>query len=186
LKTALPALFLCITFLSTIPVLPQINGSAESEIRSVMAQLLKASLEGDSDKVASLMTDEYIQTDISGHVQDKATWLKEYFNPIAELIRASKFRWEVYDRKDVQIHVYGDSAVVVGTLEAKGSGARWVPQTHTWAADPNASFSGTLRFTHVYVRRNGTWLLAALHNAVPVSSPPAKWLAMTLPRPSAP
>jgi hypothetical protein len=77
LKTALPALFLCITFLSTIPVLPQINGSAESEIRSVMAQLLKASLEGDSDKVASLMTDEYIQTDISGHVQDKATWLKE-------------------------------------------------------------------------------------------------------------
>ena len=139
-----------------------------------MAGRLKASLEGDSDKVASLLADEYVQTDISGHVQDKPTWFKEYFNPIAELIKAGKFRWEVYDQKELQFRIYGDSAVVVGVLDAKGSGARWVPQSHTWEADPNASFSGTLRFTHVYVKRNGKLLLAALHNAVPFLPPPSK------------
>lgn len=55
-KTASAALFLFITFFLTIPVSPQMNSSAETEIRSVMAQLLKASLDGDSDKVASLLT----------------------------------------------------------------------------------------------------------------------------------
>jgi len=146
----------------------------EAELRAVMAERLKASLEGDSGKVASLLADEYLQTDISGHVQDKSVWFKEYFNPLAELIRAGKFRWEVYDQKELQFRIYGDSAVVVGVLDAKGSGARWVPQSHTWETDPNASFSGTLRFTHVYVKRNGKWLLAALHNAVPFAPPPAK------------
>jgi hypothetical protein len=139
-----------------------------------MAQIRTASLEGDSERVSSLMTDEYLQTDISGHVQDKQTWLREYFNPLAELIKAGKFRWEMYDRKDVQLRIYGESAVTIGSLEAKGMGAKWVPQSHTWTADPNASFSGTLRFTHVYVKRNGRWLLAALHNAIPVSSTPPK------------
>lgn len=155
-------------------MLPQASGSAEAEIQSVMAQIRKASLEGDSDKVSSLMADEYLQTDISGHVQDKQTWLREYFYPLAELIKAGKFRWEVYERKDVQFRFYGESAVVIGSLEAKGVGAKWVPQSHTWAPDPNASFTGVLRFTHVYVKRNGRWLLAALQNAIPVPSTPAK------------
>jgi hypothetical protein len=56
-------------------------------------------------------------------------------------------------------------------LELKGSGARPTPQ-HTWVADPDAHVSLTLRFTRVYIKRNGKWLLAALHNAVPL--PPAK------------
>jgi hypothetical protein len=173
MRIRLSAIFLLIVF-ARIPMWPQEADSPEAQIRSVMARALKASLEGDSDTIASLMVDEYVQTDISGHVQDKSTWLKEYFHPIAELIRAGKFRWEVYDRKDVQIQVYNDSAVAIGALEAKGTGARWAPQTHTWIADPNASFGGTLRFTHVYVRRNGKWLLAALHNAIPVSPPAPK------------
>lgn len=156
------------------PLLPQASGSAEAEIRSVMTQIRTASLDGDSDKVSSLMAEEYLQTDISGHVQDKQTWLREYFNPLAELIKAGKFRWELLERKDVEFRIYGESAVVVGALEAKGTGAKWVPQSHTWAPDPNASSTGTLRFTHVYVKRNGRWLLAALQNAIPVSSTNAK------------
>ncbi len=166
--------FPLIAFVCAIAMLSQGSDSAEIEIRSVMAEARKASLEGDSAKIAALMTDDYLQTDISGHVQDKATWFKQYFNPIAELIRAGKFRWDVYDRKDVQIRLHGDFAVVIGALEAKGSGARWDPPTQTWIADPHATFSGTLRFTHVYVRRDGKWLLAALQNAVPVSPPARK------------
>jgi hypothetical protein len=150
------------------------SDSAEAEIRAVMAERLKASMEGDSAKVASLLADEYLQTDISGHVQDKSAWFSEYFNPIAQLIKAGKFRWEVYDQKKLQFRTYGDSAEVVGVLEAKGSGARWVPQSHTWEADPKASFSGTLCFTHVYIKRNGKCLLAALQNAVPFSPIPPK------------
>jgi hypothetical protein len=143
------------------------DSSTEAELRAVMFERRQASLEGDSEKIASSMADQYLQTDISGYVQDKAAWLNEYFRPLAELIKAGKFRWEVYEQKDVRLRMYGDSAVVIGRLEAKGSGARATPQ-HTWVADPNASFSGTLRFTHVYIKRNGKWLLVALHNALPL------------------
>ena len=147
------------------------DSSSEAELRAVMAERRKASLEGDTEKIASSMADEYRQTDISGYVQDKATWLNEYFKPLAELIKAGKIRWELYEQKDVQVHIFGDCAVVIGKVELKGSGAR--PGPRTFIADPNASFSATLRFTHVYIKRNGKWLLAALHNAVPVA-PPAK------------
>jgi len=41
------------------------SDSVEAEIRTAMAERLKASLEGDSDKVSSLLADEYLQTDIS-------------------------------------------------------------------------------------------------------------------------
>jgi ketosteroid isomerase-like protein len=144
--------------------------SSEAELRAVMAERRKAGLEGDTEKIASSMADEYRQTDISGYVQDKTTWLNEYFKPLAELIKAGKFRPEVYEQKDVQLRIFGDCAVVIGKLEVKVRGAR--PGLRTWVADPNASFSGTLRFTHVYVKRNGKWLLAALHNAVPLPPPP--------------
>lgn len=147
------------------------GSSSEAELRALMAERRQASLEGDSAKIASSMVDDYLQTDISGYVQDKTTWLNEYFNPLAVLIKAGKFRWEIYDEKEVQLHLYGDTAVVIGSLELKSAGARPDRDRHTWVADPNASFSRVLRFTRVYVRKNGKWLLAALHNAVPLAPP---------------
>jgi len=150
------------------------DSSTEAELRATMAERHKASLEGDTEKIAASMTDDYLQTDISGFVQDKGTWLKEYFSPLAELIKAGKFRWEVFDEKDVQIRIHGDTAVIIGTLQAKGSGARFDIERRTWVADPNAAFSRKLRFTRVYIRNNGRWLLAALQNAVPISASSVK------------
>jgi ketosteroid isomerase-like protein len=150
------------------------DSSAVAELRAAMAERHKASLEGDTEKIAASMTDDYLQTDISGLIQDKATWLKNYFVPLAELIRAGKFRWERYDENDVQVRIHGDAAIVVGTLDAKGSGARFDIEHHGWVADPNATFSGKLHFTRVYIRNNGSWLLAALQNAVAISATSVK------------
>src|SRR5579862_912422 len=90
-----------------------------------------------------------------------------------------KDRWEVFDRKDVQLRIYGDSAVVIGDLEAKGRGAKWVPQNHTWAtgvseAPANAS----------PVRRNDGVAVAYLQR-FPVSLPgdsPANELLLRRPQ----
>jgi imidazolonepropionase-like amidohydrolase len=43
------------------------RSSTEAELRAVMAELHRAALEGDTEKTTSLMTDEYVQTDSSGH-----------------------------------------------------------------------------------------------------------------------
>jgi ketosteroid isomerase-like protein len=158
------------------PLLPAepTDRSAEADLRATIEELRTASVEGDTQKVVAFITDDYLQTDISGLVQDKDTWLKNYFIPVAELIKAGKFRWETYNLKDVEIRIHGDTGIVVGALEAKGSGARFDVERHTWVADPNASFSGRLRFTRVYIRRDGKWLLAALQNAIPLSPAAAK------------
>ncbi len=148
------------------------NIPAEAELRAFMAELRKASIEGDVDAVANSMTDDYIQTDINGYRQDKTTWLNEYFRPLADLIKAGTFHWDEYERTSLQFRLYGDCAVVTGDLHAKGTGAKFGPQ-HTWVADPNASFSGTLHFTHVYIKQNGKWMLAALHNQMPLPPPNA-------------
>lgn len=140
---------------------------SETELRAAMAERRAAFLAGDVDKVASLMADEYLQTDIWGRIQDKNAWLDEYYKPLAALIKAGKARWEVYEQKDLQFRFYGNSAVVMGALDLKISGARADPQHH-WVADPNYhGTGGTLHFTHVYIKRKGKWLLAAIHNAVP-------------------
>ena len=146
--------------------------SSEIELRETMAELHKAALEGDTEKTASLMADDYLQTDVSGHVQDKTAWLNEYARPLAELIKSKKFRWETYEETEVHLHVYDDAAVVMGTLDLKGVGARW-GAGHTWVADPNAHPSLTLSFTRVFIRRNGKWMLAAIHNVVPAPPPAA-------------
>jgi ketosteroid isomerase-like protein len=146
------------------------SSNAEAELRAFMTELRTANIQGDVDTVANSITDDYIQTDINGYRQDKTTWLNEYFKPLADLIKAGKFHWDEYERTNLQFRFYGDCAVVTGELHAKGTGAKFGPP-HTWVADPNASFSGILHFTHVYIKQNGKWMLAALHNQIPL--PPA-------------
>ncbi len=162
---------LCLTVAAFGPVLgTNLNSSPEDSLHAATVERQKASVQGDTEKIVGFMTDDYIQTDVWGQVQDKATWIREYFNPLAELIRAGKFKWNVYQDKDVQVRVHGDTAIEVGAMVLEGVGARITPE-HTWVADPDAHLSGTLRFTRVYIRRNGKWLLAAVHNSMPPSRP---------------
>lgn len=147
------------------------TSNTETELRAFMTELRRANIQGDVDTVANSITDDYIQSDINGYRQDKTTWLNEYFKPLADLIKAGKFHWDEFERTNLHFQFYGHCAIVTGELHAKGTGAKLGAQ-HTWVPDPNASFSGTLHFTHVYIRQNDKWMLAALHNQVP--PPPAK------------
>jgi len=52
------------------PNSPKPAGSPEVELCAFMAELRKASIEGDVDTIANSMTDDYVQTDINGYRQD--------------------------------------------------------------------------------------------------------------------
>jgi uncharacterized protein DUF4440 len=137
----------------------------EPELQSAMAARTKANLEGDTDKVESLMVEEYLQTDISGRVQSKSEWLAEYFKPLAALIKEGQFHWDVWEEKILQIRRFGDAVVMVGNLTLKGRGASPVPG-RGWVASPQATLGpAVLHFTRLWVKRDGKWLLAAVHNA---------------------
>jgi len=143
--------------------------SVDRDLRNAMAERHKAMLAGDTDVVERLTADEYVQTDISGYVQDKSAWLNEYFRPLAALIKAGRFRWDTYEEKDVQTRTLGDTVIVIGSMILKGTGAK--PNGHTWMESPETTFAGTLRFTRVWAKRDGSWKLAALQNAlIPTSA----------------
>ena len=143
--------------------------SVERDLRSAMDERHKAMVAGETDVVERLTADEYVQTDISGYVQDKSAWLNEYFRPLAALMKAGKFRWDAYEEKDVQIRSFGDTAIVIGSITLKGTGAK--PSGHTWVESPETTFTGTLRFTRVWVKRDGSWKLATLQNSlIPTST----------------
>ena len=150
---------------------PKLSLRPPPELRDAMAELRKASLAGDTERVERPMADEYLQTNVSGQVQDKSAWLAEYFKPYAALIKAGTLHWETYKDEDVRIRVFGDAAVIIGRVTVKATGAK--PGAQTWEASPGSSFSGSLRFTRVWIKRDGKWLLAALHNAFPPPSLPA-------------
>jgi len=138
----------------------------DPDLQSAMAARTKANLEGDTAKIESLMVDEYVQTDISGHVQSKSQWLAEYFKPLAALIKSGQFHWDIWGEKDVQVRRFGDTVVVVGNLTLKGSGASPV-SGRGWVASPQATIGPVvLHFTRIWIKRDGKWLLAALQNAV--------------------
>jgi hypothetical protein len=110
MKTIAIAMLLLTTCCWGVSVCAQApDSSSETELHAAMAECRNAALEGDLEKIAGCLADQYLQTDIAGYVQDKTAWLNEYAKPLAALIKAGKFRWEIYDPKDVQIRMYGDA-----------------------------------------------------------------------------
>jgi ketosteroid isomerase-like protein len=104
-------------------------------------------------------------------VLTRSEWLASYFKPLAEMIRAGQFRWTVWEEIDVQTHSFGDTVVVTGKLKLEGEGATFVPG-RDWVKSPGSRLGpATMSFTRVWIKRDGKWLLAAIHNAVPPPPP---------------
>jgi hypothetical protein len=146
----------------------------EPALQAAMASREKANRDGDTPLIETLMTANYVQTDIGGRVQTRSEWLESYFKPLAALIRAGDFRWKAFEESDVQTRPYGDTVIVVGRLKLEGEGAVFAPGKD-WVKAPGSRLGPiTLSFTRVWVKRDGKWLLAAIHNSVPPPPPPGK------------
>ncbi len=124
--------------------------SAESEVLKAVEKFIDAFVAGDVETVKRMTAEDYLQTDVNGKVQDKSAWLAEYYLPLVERMKTGQLKWDVYERKDIQVRRYGNVAVLIGQTTFKTSDA------------PKAS---ELRFTQVWVKRHGNWQRAVYHNA---------------------
>ena len=142
---------------------PATKSGVEAEVLAAVAERDKVFVAGDENAVARLMADDYLQTDAVGHVQDKATWLKEYFEPIAAKIKSGEWHWEVFTKTDLQVRDFGNVAVVIGVLSLKTNmhwtGKEWQPSEQNKDRPPRE-----MRFTQVWVKRDGGWKMAVVHN----------------------
>jgi ketosteroid isomerase-like protein len=141
----------------------QLRRALKAEVLAALAERDKVFVAGDENALVRLMADDYLQTDAVGHVQDKATWLKEYFEPIAAKIKSGEFHWEVFKKTDLQVRDFGNVAVVIGVLSLKSNmhwtGKEWQPSEQNKDRPPRE-----MRFTQVWVKRDGGWKMAVVHN----------------------
>ncbi len=142
------------------------QSSAKAEVLAALAERDKAEVTGDETKVAQSMSDDYLQTDVSGNIYDKQMWLNEYYRPMAPLLRSGKTRWVKFDRSDIVVRDFGDTFIVAGKMTIKHVGVNpWNPKDITPPDSRRAPL--TFSFTHVWIKRDGAWKLAVVHNAIP-------------------
>lgn len=105
-------------------------------------------LRGDARALDALLADDWILTHSDGRTQDKRDYLAE----LARGARGGRVNTAITNA-DVRFRWYGEAAVVTGASVQSGIGADGAP------------FRGRFRFTRVWIRRSGAWVMVASHSS---------------------
>jgi uncharacterized protein (TIGR02246 family) len=118
---------------------------AEAELRGLEEQLARAWVEKDRSFIEGLLAPDWSVTDGAGQVLTKDQVLTQTF-------AASERSIDTMTIDDVRVRLFGSTAVVTGRTRATGS---YRGQTG----------SVVLRFTDVFVQRDGRWQIVASHGS---------------------
>ena len=118
--------------------------SVQQELAALMQTEYTAGLRNDVATIDRIWGDEYISTGPKGQAASKAQMLKYY-----KTAPLSQAKITPLQLQDLQVHVYGDVAVMTGI--ATGTSADGKPA------------GNSVRFTRVHVKRQGQWVVVANH-----------------------
>jgi len=124
--------------LCLVPLLAASSPGVEAEIRAVEDARRRAYLAGDYDVVAGLLAEDFFLTNAQGLTRDKAN--------VVALFKSGDMKVQSLTFRDLVVRVEGTVAVVTGTSTV----------VETFRGEDR---SGDQRFTRVYVKRGGRWLL---------------------------
>ncbi len=135
-----------------------IHENGEQAVTDTERRWEEALKQFDSDAMQSLLAEDDLQTDFRGLVQDKASWIQDFKQAVAN-VHSGESQWAIsFD--DEKVRVYGDAAIVTGQGTFKGHRKGGAPVTRV------------IRFTNVWVKRQGAWQLVN-YQATPIALPPA-------------
>ena len=126
------------------------GNESEQQILALEREWYEARQKRDVKKLEQLLADDATLINPLGQLGDKQRVLRA-------LGVGGTTTLESYDLGEVQVRLYGNTAVTTGRATVKGQ---------TGVGD----FSGATRFTRVYVQRNGRWQLVA-HQATRIIEP---------------
>jgi uncharacterized protein (TIGR02246 family) len=112
------------------------SGGAKTAIAALEDQWLQAQRTNNPDLVAPILADKFVYTDGEGKLDSKAAMLAD----------AKTVKWESVDYKNVQIAVYGGTAIATGEFVGKGTDSSGKPvndhsrYTDTWAKMPSGKW----------------------------------------------
>jgi ketosteroid isomerase-like protein len=121
-------------------------GVAVKAIEDIEQRLAKAWVDRDQAAIDAVLAAEWSVTDAAGHVLTKRQVMQETFG-------STDRRVERMVVDEVKVRVYGDVAVATGRTQATGSYR-------------GSSASVVLRFTDVFVWRDGRWQAVISHGSM--------------------
>lgn len=131
--------------LSAVAVTAQNRESANvTELRRLENVWNSAHVQGDAATLDKLWDKDLVVT-----VPDMPVMNKE---DALAMWKSGKMKFHSYKTSDIRVRVYGNSAIVTGQLERRRT------------SDIN-EFEDDWRFTKVYVKRRGNWVVVAWHGS---------------------
>lgn len=115
---------------------------SEQELRALEAKLNEAIVRADLDFFDRVFAADFTHTNHMGVFRTKAQWLANH-KP------GEKGPYTSFDTDDLAIRIYGDTAVVTGRSNPKGTNAK------------GQAITGQFRFLRVWVKRQGRWQVVA-------------------------
>jgi ketosteroid isomerase-like protein len=119
--------------------------SAVESIRLLEAERNQAILHGDAAALERMTSDDYTFITLRGEMRTKAEIVRDF--------RSGAIKYQSREISDLNIRVYGDSAVVTGRATQKGM-------------ENGKDYSGDYWFTRVYVNQGGRWITVALQTTL--------------------
>jgi len=138
------AVALCFTLLRAAPEPGSSAGpgaAAQEEIKKVEQERNQALLKHDTATLDRMTSDDYTFINQRGELRTKAEILAGF--------KSGSFNYDAREVSDLEVRVYGDTAVVTGRAKQKG-------------VENSKDYSGENRFTRVYIKQNGHWVSVAL------------------------
>ena len=119
--------------------------SAEDEVRALESARAQALLKADTTALARMTADEFVEISRLAQLRTKTDNIRDIASGALKLTAVK------YDSLTVQI--YGDVAILRGVADNTG----------TYRGFP---FAGKLRYTRVFVRRDGRWQAVAMQHTM--------------------
>ena len=116
-----------------------------AEILEIEKERNQAIISGDAAALERMTSDDYTFITLRGELRTKAEIVRGF--------KTGSFHYESRQISDLNVRVYGNSAVVTGRSIQKGS-------------ENGKDYSGDYRFTRVYVKQDGRWQTVALQTTL--------------------
>lgn len=126
--------------LLVVPLAWSQGGNVEQQIAALDDQVRQAYWKADTGFMEKYFADDYTAIHGDGRLYTKAEEIGNY--------KSGALKYESIDVRERKIRAYGDTAVVIVLVSAKG----------TYGGKP---FSADFRVTHFWVKRKGNWKIVA-------------------------
>jgi uncharacterized protein (TIGR02246 family) len=138
----LPGLLIA-SFMGSATIFAQTPAEETTAVLQAERDGCTAYLNGDAEKIANFLTEDYTLTNSKGEISARA-------DDIADAT-SGKVRYAEFENYDMKVRLYGDStAVVTGRTKLKG----------VYNGKP---IDKVVQFTDTLIKQNGHWRLAAGH-----------------------